>query len=75
MIGFSLSIHVVGRLVLDDPVVFLYADEHMIEIEYTLEGHTIYMTFIYGDPVINTRDLVWERLIQITPEPHLVYDW
>ena len=44
---------------MDDPVVsILYADEHMIDIESTFEGHVIYMTFFYGDPVIRNRDLV-----------------
>ncbi|KAF8107891.1 hypothetical protein N665_0116s0096 [Sinapis alba] len=48
---------------MDDPFVFvLYADEHMIDIKSTLEGYTIYMTFVYGDPVIKDCDLVWERL-------------
>ena len=38
---------------MDDPAVsILYADKHMIDIESTCEGHAIYMTFVYGDPVI-----------------------
>ena len=46
---------------MDDPVVSsLYADKHMIDIESTFEGHVIYMNFVYGDPVIENRDLVWE---------------
>lgn len=52
---------------MDDPdVSILYADEHMIDIESTFEGHVIYMTFVYGDPVIKYRDLVWERLTRMS---------
>ena len=52
---------------MDDPVVsILYTDEHMIDIESTLEGHIIYMTFVYGDPVIKNRDLVCERLTRMS---------
>ena len=32
----------------------------MIDIKSTFEGHAIYINFVYGDPVIKNRDLVWE---------------
>ena len=48
---------------MDDPsVTILYVDAHMIDIETRLEGHTFFMTFVYGDPVVRHHDLVWERL-------------
>ena len=52
---------------IDDPsVTILYADAHMIDIETRLEGHTIFITFVYGDPVVRHRDLVWERLSRMS---------
>ncbi|XP_056850872.1 uncharacterized protein LOC130500150 [Raphanus sativus] len=52
---------------MDDPsVTILYADAHMIDIETRLEGHAIFMTFVYGDPVVRRRDLVWERLSRMS---------
>ena len=48
---------------MDDPsITILYADEHMIDIETKLEGHAIFMTFVYGDPVVEHQNLFWERL-------------
>ncbi|KAF8055343.1 hypothetical protein N665_1297s0002 [Sinapis alba] len=52
---------------MDDPSVsILYADAHMIDIETRFEGHEIFMTFVYGDPVVRHRDLVWERLSRMS---------
>ena len=31
-----------------------------------LKDIAIYMTFVYGDPVIKNRDVVWERLTQMS---------
>ena len=50
----------------DLSVTILYADAHMIDIETILEGHAIFMTFVYGDPVVRHRDLVWERLSRMS---------
>ena len=47
-------------------VTILYTDAHMIDIETRLEGHAIFMTFVYGDPVVRHRDLVWERLSRMS---------
>ena len=38
----------------------------MIDIETRLEGHPIYMTFVYGNPVVRHRDHVWERLSRMS---------
>ena len=52
---------------MDDPsVTILYADAHMIDIETRLEGHAIFMTFVYGDHVVRHRDLVCERLSRMS---------
>ncbi|KAF8049311.1 hypothetical protein N665_2242s0005 [Sinapis alba] len=52
---------------MDDPLVtILYADVHMTDIQTRLKGHAIFMTFVYGDPVVRHRDLVWERLARMS---------
>ena len=38
----------------------------MIDIETTIEGHNVFITFVYGDPVIQYRDEVWERLTRMS---------
>ena len=40
----------------------LYSDKRMIDIEASIEGCKTFMTFVYGDPVIECREYVWERL-------------
>ena len=34
----------------------------MIDIEASIEGRKTFLTFVYGDPVIECREYVWERL-------------
>ena len=52
---------------MEDPsVTILYADKNMIHIETRLEGHEIFMNFVYGDPVVRHRDQVWERLSRMS---------
>lgn len=52
---------------MDDPsVTILYAEAHIIDIETRFEGHDIFMTFVYVDPVVRHRDLVWERLSRMS---------
>ena len=36
-------------------VTVLYSNNRMIDIEATIEGHKVYITFIYGDPVVEYR--------------------
>ncbi|XP_013669409.2 uncharacterized protein LOC125575758 [Brassica napus] len=31
-----------------------------------IEGHKVFMTFVYGDPVVEYREMVWERLMRIS---------
>ena len=47
-------------------VTILYSDNRMIDIEATIAGHKVYITFVYGDPVINYRENVWERLTRMS---------
>ena len=47
-------------------VTVLYSNNRMIDIEATIEGHKVYITFIYGDPVVECRKYVWERLTRMS---------
>ena len=38
----------------------------MIDIEAKIEGHKVFITFVYGDPVVEYRERVWERLMRIS---------
>lgn len=41
---------------MDDPkVVISYSDNRMIDIESTFEGQIFFITFVYGDPVVEYR--------------------
>ena len=52
-------------------VTILFSNNRMIDIETTIEGHKVYITFVYGDPVINYRKNIWETLDQ--NKPHLYW--
>ena len=47
-------------------VTILFANNRIIDIEATIPGHKVYITFVNGDPVINCRENVWERLTRIS---------
>ena len=46
-------------------VTVLYSNNHMINIEATIEGQKVFITFVYGDPVVEYRENVWERLTRM----------
>ena len=47
-------------------VSILYFDKYMIDISAMIEGHKVFMTFVYGDPVVEYREYVWERLTRMS---------
>ena len=47
-------------------VTVLYSNNRMIDIEATIEGHKVFITFVYGDPVVEYRDNVWECLTRMS---------
>ena len=49
----------------DFSVKFLLLDDRLIDIETIINGTRVFMTFIYGDPVVPNRDYIWERLMRI----------
>ena len=40
----------------------LFSNNRMIDVKAVINGIKVYMTFVYGDPVLERRDQVWERL-------------
>ena len=40
----------------------LYSSNRMIDVEAEVLGKTVYLTFVYGDPVQKMREQVWEQL-------------
>ena len=44
----------------------LFSNNRMIDIEAVIDGIKVYMTFVYGDPVLERRDEVWERLTRFS---------
>ena len=49
----------------DSPVTILYSSNQIIDIETSYKGKTIFISFVYGEPVQGLRDYVWERLTRI----------
>nr|VDD24878.1 unnamed protein product [Brassica oleracea] len=44
----------------------LFSNNRMIEIEAVIDGIKVFMTFVYGDPVLERREHVWERLTRFS---------
>jgi len=46
----------------DYPVKFVFVSDRLLDIETIIDGNRLYINFVYGDPVVQYRELVWERL-------------
>ena len=46
----------------DYQVKVIYSSHRMIDMEAVALGKTVFLTFVYGDPVTDLREQVWERL-------------
>ncbi|KAF8106023.1 hypothetical protein N665_0148s0011 [Sinapis alba] len=44
----------------------LFSNNRMIDVEAIIDGIKVYMTFVYGDPVLEHKDQVWERLTRFS---------
>ena len=44
----------------------LFSNNRMIDIETIIDGIKVFMTFVYGDHVLERRDQVWERLTRFS---------
>lgn len=59
-----------GGLVLfymnDADVNIEFSNDRMIDIAAKIKGHKVFMTFVYGDTVVEYRERVWERLTRIS---------
>lgn len=43
-----------------------FSNDRMIDVEAQLEGNKVFITFLYGDPVVEYRENVWERLLRMS---------
>ena len=54
---------------------FLFSNNRMIDIEAVIDRIKFFMTFVYGDTVLERREHVWERLTRFsTTRWTLVHD-
>ena len=44
----------------------LLSNNRMIDIEAIIDGIKVFMTFVYGDLVLERREQVWERLMRFS---------
>ena len=44
----------------------LFSNNRMIDIEAVIDGIKVFMMFVYGDPVLERREQVWERLTRFS---------
>lgn len=44
----------------------LFSNNRVIDVEATIDGVKVFITFVYGDLVYDRKDLVWKRLTRIT---------
>ncbi|CAA7014751.1 unnamed protein product [Microthlaspi erraticum] len=42
-----------------------FSNKRIIDVKASYEGKVVFMSFVYGDPVVKLRDLVWERITRI----------
>ncbi|KAG7534390.1 Ribonuclease H-like superfamily [Arabidopsis thaliana x Arabidopsis arenosa] len=49
----------------DYPVEFVFVSDRLIDISTIIDGNRVFISFVYGDPVVQYRELVWERLTRI----------
>jgi len=47
------------------PVTVVFLNDRLIDIETIIDGNRVCITFVYGDPNVQYRELVWERLTRI----------
>ena len=50
----------------DADVEIEFSNARMIDTTAKIEGHKVFITFVYGDPVVEYREQVWERLMRIS---------
>ncbi|KAG7543067.1 Reverse transcriptase domain [Arabidopsis thaliana x Arabidopsis arenosa] len=49
----------------DFPVKLLSCNDRIMDIETIIDGNRVFISFVYGDPVVQNRENVWERLTRI----------
>ncbi|CAA7030771.1 unnamed protein product [Microthlaspi erraticum] len=48
----------------------IFSNNRMIDVEAVVDGNKVFITFVYGDPVQDRRELVWERLTRFAINRH-----
>ncbi|KAG7535395.1 Endonuclease/exonuclease/phosphatase superfamily [Arabidopsis thaliana x Arabidopsis arenosa] len=49
----------------DYPVTIISSNDRLIDVETIIDGNKVFLSFVYGDPVVMCREIVWERLTRI----------
>ncbi|CAL9240482.1 unnamed protein product, partial [Arabidopsis halleri] len=49
----------------DYPTTVISFTNRLIDVETTIDGNKVFLSFVYGDPVVKYRENVWERLTRI----------
>ncbi|KAG7594321.1 Endonuclease/exonuclease/phosphatase superfamily [Arabidopsis thaliana x Arabidopsis arenosa] len=49
----------------DYPTTVLSFTNRLIDVETIIDGNKVFLSFVYGDPVVKYRENVWERLTRI----------
>ncbi|CAA7058558.1 unnamed protein product [Microthlaspi erraticum] len=44
----------------------LSSSNRLIDVEAAIEGKSVFMTFVYGDPVHECRGIVWDHLTEMS---------
>ena len=47
-------------------VEIIFSNNRMIDIGAQIEGNDVFITFVYGDPVVEYQENVWERLMRMS---------
>ena len=50
----------------DSAVDISFSNDRMIDIKAQIDGHEVFITFMYGDPVVEYRANVWETLLRMS---------
>ncbi|KAG7559082.1 Reverse transcriptase domain [Arabidopsis thaliana x Arabidopsis arenosa] len=49
----------------DYPTTIISSNDRLIDVETVIDGNKVFLSFVYGDPVVMCREIVWERLTRI----------
>ena len=44
----------------------IFSNDRIIDIKAQIDGHEVFITFIYRDPMVEYRENVWKRLLRMS---------